>query len=85
MEAATDAIIRTWAERGLVGAVVLALGLVVVLFWRKIDALHESRRLDAKECTDRYTEMLAKNIESNNRVADGMEAFERVVDKVVKP
>lgn len=85
MEAAADAIVKTWAERGLVGAVVLSLGLVVILFWRKIDALHEARRQDNKECTDRYTDMLARNIESNNRVADGIEAFERVVDKVVKP
>jgi hypothetical protein len=29
--------------------------------------------------------MLVKDMESNNRMADGMEAFERVVDKVVKP
>ena len=85
MEAAADAIVKTWAERGLVGAVVLSLGVVVILFWRKIDALHEARRVDSKECTDRYTDMLAKTIESNNRMADGMEAFERVVDKVVKP
>lgn len=84
MEAATDAIIRTWAERGLVGAVVLALGIVAVIFWRKIDALHEARRVDAKECTDRYADMLARKIESDNRMADGMEAFVRVVDKVTK-
>jgi hypothetical protein len=92
MEAAADAIVKTWAERGLVGAVVLSLGVVVVLLWRwadgkqsKVEALHEARRQDNKECTDRYIEMLTKTIESNNRMADGMEAFERVVDKVVKP
>ena len=91
MEAAADAIVKTWAERGLVGAVVLSLGiaLVVVCRWAlskdaKIDALHEARRLDAKECTDRYADMLVRNTESNNRMADGMEAFERIVDKVVK-
>lgn len=84
MEAAADAIVKTWAERGLVGAVVLSLGIVVILFWRKIDALHEARRVDHKECTDRYTDMLARKIESDNRMADGMEAFERVVDKVTK-
>jgi hypothetical protein len=84
MDAATDAIIRTWAERGLVGSVVIALAVVAIMLWRKVDALHEARRVDSKECTDRYTDMLAKTIESNNRMADGMEAFERVVDKVVK-
>lgn len=91
MEAATDAIIKTWAERGLVGAVVLSLSiaLVVVCRWAlskdtKIDALHEARRLDAKECSDKYTDMLARNIESNNRLADSVEAVVRIVDKVTK-
>jgi len=84
VEAATDAIVKTWAERGLVGSVVIALAVVAVMLWRKVDALHEARRVDSKECTDRYTDMLAKMIESNNRQADGMEAFERVVDKVTK-
>lgn len=82
MDAATDAIIRTWAERGLIGSVVIALAIVAVMLWRKVDALHEARRLDSKECTDRYTDMLTRNIESNNRVADSVEAFVRVVDKV---
>lgn len=82
-------IIGPWGQLGIIGSVVIALGAVNVFQWRRgekqqatIDALHEARRLDAERCTDKFVDILVKNLETNNRMADGMEAFERVVDKV---
>lgn len=89
MDPALNSIIGPWGQLGIVGSVVLALGAVNILQWRRsgdlqknIDTLHEARRADAERCTDKYTDILVKNLETNNRMADGMEAFERVVDKV---
>lgn len=89
MDAALNAAIAPWAQLGIVGSVVLVLGIVNVLQWKRgatmqltIDGLHSARLADSKECTTKYTDMLVKNLETNNRMADGMEAFERVVDRV---
>jgi hypothetical protein len=84
-----NSIIGPWGQLGIVGSVVLALGAANVFQWReraglqtKCDALHEARRQDAERCQEKYVDILVKNLETNNRMADGMEAFERVVDKV---
>lgn len=85
----TSAIIGPWAQYGIIGSVVIAQGVLNVVLWRwgegkqkSIDALHEARRADVERCGDRFIDMLTKNLETQNRMADGMEAFERVVDKV---
>jgi hypothetical protein len=89
MDPALNLIIGPWAQLGIVGSVVLALGAVNIVQWRRhetlqrtIDALHEARLQDSSRCTERYIDMLAKKLETDNRMADGMEAFERIVDKV---
>ena len=85
----TAAGLQPWAQMGIVGSVVVVEAVVVIALWRwgegkqrEINALHEARRLDAERCSDKYVDILVKNLETNNRMADGMEAFERVVDKV---
>jgi len=89
MDPALNSIIGPWGQLGVVGSVVLALGAVNVFQWRRqealqraIDALHEARLQDSSKCTERYIDMLTRKLESDNRMADGMEAFERIVDKV---
>jgi len=89
MDPALNSIIGPWGQFGIVGSVVLALGVVNVFQWRRseghqrtVDALHAARLADSKECQEKYVDILVKNLETNNRMADGMEAFERVVDKV---
>lgn len=89
MDPALNSIIGPWSQLGIVGSVVLALGVLNVFQYRersalqtKNEALHEARRLDAERCQEKYVDILVKNLETNNRMADGMEAFERVVDKV---
>ena len=89
MGAALNAAIAPWAQLGIVGSVVLALGLLNWLQWRRgeelqktIDALHEARLADREKCTERISEMLVKMLDTNNRVADGMEAMERIFEKV---
>lgn len=84
-----NTIMAPWAQLGIVGSVVLTLAAVNIFQWRrnetlqtKNDALHEARRADGERCTEKYVDILVKNLETNNRMADGMEAFERVVDKV---
>ena len=87
-----SSILGPWGQFGIIGSVVVTLGVAVVFLFRRyealqvrFDSLHEARRLDAKECGERYFDMLTRKFETDNKMADGMEAFERVVDKVVKP
>ena len=89
MDPALNSIIGPWGQLGVVGSVVLALGAANIFQWRRqeslqraIEALQDARLQDAWRCTERYIDMLAKKIETDNRMADGMEAFERIVDKV---
>ncbi len=89
MDPALNSIIGPWGQLGIVGSVVIALGVANVVQWRrnealqaKCDALHDARLQDSSKCTERYIDMLARKLETDNRMADGMEAFERVVDKV---
>lgn len=84
-----NSILGPWAQLGIVGSVVITLGAVNVFQWRRsegqqqaINALYAARLIDSKECQEKYVDILVKNLETNNRMADGMEAFERVVDKV---
>jgi hypothetical protein len=89
MDSAINTALAPWAQYGILGSVVIVLALVNVVQWRDrvallkvIAGLHEARLADSKECTSKYVDMLTRNIETNNRMADGMEAFERIVDKV---
>ena len=89
MDPALNHILAPWAQYGVLGSVVIALGVVNIVQWRRnealqgrCDALQEARRQDSEKCGERFVEMLVRNLETQNRMADGMEAFERVVDKV---
>ena len=89
MDSAISVALAPWAQYGILGSVVIVLALVSVAQWRdrmallkRIDELHDARLADSERCTARYVDMLTRNSEILNRMADGMEAFERVVDRV---
>ena len=89
MDPALNSIIGPWGQLGIVGSVVLTLGAVNVIQWRRqetlqrtIDALHEARQQQSSKCTERYIDMLTNKLATDNRMADGMAAFERIVYKV---
>jgi hypothetical protein len=74
-----NGIIAPWAQLGIVGSVVLALGVTVVLQWRHILGMYAAHMADVKACADRQTDMLGKKIESDNALAN---ALERLSDRV---
>ncbi len=49
---------------------------------RAIDALQESRLSDRDKQLDRIVALLTSGLQTSNRVADGMEAMERIFGKV---
>lgn len=75
----TGAIIAPWAQYGIVGSVVIALGVVAWMQWLHIKTLGEAHLLDVKACGDRYADLLGKKIESDNALAN---ALERIGDRI---
>lgn len=72
MEKATDAIIAPWAQYGVVGAVVLALGFAVVLLWRRNVEQQGAHLADVRAFGEKYADLLGKKIESDNALAGVM-------------
>ena len=69
--------------------VLIALGVVNTALWRKQDALQraletlqEARLSDRDKQFDRMVGLLVSSLDTSNRVADGMEAMERILRKV---
>lgn len=86
-------LIEPWLKLGVVGSAVI--GLAALNIWqlrrsdrkaeeyqKTLEALHEARLADQKEFAVRYAEIVVNDAKMLNRMADGMEAFERVVDRV---
>jgi hypothetical protein len=62
----TQAIIAPWMQLGIVGSVVIALGVVVVMQWRRINEVTAAHMADVKACGLRSEDLLTKKIESDN-------------------
>ena len=75
----TTAIIAPWAQLGIVGSVVLALGAVAWMQWHHIKTLGAAHLLDVKACGDRYADLLSKKIESDNALAN---ALDRISERI---
>lgn len=89
MDAALNAILGPWAQLGITGSVVIALALANIVQWRRhealrraMEAVQEARLSDRDKQFDRMVALLATSLETSNRVADGMEAMERIFKKV---
>jgi hypothetical protein len=85
MEAATNAVIAPWAQLGIIGSVVLALGIVVAILWRSLNNTRDAHMADVKACSERTEAMLGKQFDSNNNLAKAMEGLERVIDSKMRP
>jgi hypothetical protein len=79
MDAATSAIVAPWAQYGILGSVVLALGVVVIFQWRHINDLVAAHMADVKACADRYADLMGKKIESDNALTN---VIERIGDRI---
>ena len=79
MDPALNGIIAPWAQLGIVGSVVLALGVTVYLQWRHIVDLYAAHLADVKAAGDKYADVLIKKIESDNALAN---AIERIGDRI---
>lgn len=75
----TQAIIAPWMQYGVIGSAVIALGVVAVMQWRHIVDLTAAQLADAKECGNKYADLLAKQIGSLNDMAH---VIERLGDKI---
>lgn len=80
MEKAVDAVIAPWAQMGIIGAVVIALGIVVVMLWSRLEKANEGRLNCEREFGKLCLDITVKKIESDNKLADALEGLERVVD-----
>jgi hypothetical protein len=79
MDPALNAIIAPWAQLGIVGSIVLALGVTVYLQWRHIVELYAAHLADVKACAASNADLLLKKTESDNALAN---ALERVSDRI---
>jgi hypothetical protein len=79
MDAAATAIVAPWAQYGILGSVVLALGVVVVFQWRHINYVVAAHMADVKACADRYADLMTKKIESDNALTN---VIERIGDRI---
>jgi len=62
----TQAIIAPWAQLGVVGSVVIALGAICFLQWKHINALRDAHLADVKACGAKTEDLLSRKIESDN-------------------
>ena len=79
MDPALNSIVAPWAQLGIVGSVVLALGAAVWLQWRHIVSLYAAHLADVKACAASNADLLIKKTESDNALAN---ALERLSDRI---
>jgi hypothetical protein len=79
MDPALNAIIGPWAQLGIVGSVVLALGATVYMQWQHIKACSAAHLADVKAFGEKYADVLIKKSESDNALAN---AIERIGDRI---
>jgi hypothetical protein len=80
MDATTNAIVGPWAQLGIVGSVVLALGVVVVWLMRELTAARAAHIAEVKACGAQTLDLALKKIESDNKLANALEGVEKVVE-----
>lgn len=80
MEQATQAIIAPWMQYGALGSVVIALGIVVVMQWKRINQVTEAHLAEVRACAAQTLDIATKKIESDNKLATALEGLEKVVE-----
>jgi len=79
MDPTLNAIIAPWAQLGIVGSIVLALGGTVYLQWRHIVQLYAAHLADVKACATQNADLLIRKTESDNNLAN---ALERISERI---
>jgi hypothetical protein len=80
MEQATQAIIAPWMQYGALGSVVIALGIVVVMQWKRINAVTEAHLAELRACAAQTLDIATRKIESDNKLATALEGLEKIVE-----
>lgn len=75
-----SAVMGPWAQLGIVGSVVIALGIVCVFLWRALSDSKKDHLAEVKFCAAQMLDVTVKKIESDNKLADALEGLERVVE-----
>lgn len=84
MEGAATAIIAPWAQLGVVGSAVLALGVVVVMQWRRINAVTDAHSAEIRSCAAQVLDITSKKIESDNKLANALEGLEKIIETALR-
>jgi hypothetical protein len=69
-----------WAQLGIVGAVVMALGWAVWHLWHKLQEQHTAYIAEVKSCAHEMRELVASKIQSEHKMADALEGLRDVID-----
>lgn len=80
MDQATTAIVAPWAQLGVIGSVVLALGIVCVLLWRSLTEARKEHMAEIRACHVQSVDLLKQTIESNNKLADAIDGSTRATE-----
>jgi hypothetical protein len=73
------AILGPWAQLGIVGSIVVALGTVCVYQWQHIKAQAAAHLADVKVYADKYSDVLLETSKTQTALAN---AIERIGDKL---
>lgn len=76
----TQAIIAPWMQYGALGSVVIALGVVVMMQWRRINELSAAHLAEVKTCAAQTLDITLKKIEGDHRLADALEGNSKVME-----
>jgi hypothetical protein len=79
VDPALNGIVAPWAQLGIAGSVVLALGVTVYLQWQHIKDCSAAHLADVKAFGEKYADVLIKKSESDNALAN---AIERIGDRI---
>jgi hypothetical protein len=74
-----SAILGPWAQLGIVGSIVIALGSVCYLQWQHIKEQAAAHLADVKAMAEKHAELLVENTKTLTALAN---AIERIGDKI---
>lgn len=80
----TQVIIGPWAQYGVLGSVVVALGLVCWKLWQALDKRTEAHMAAVERCHEKTLDMTIKNIEAQNRMSDALDGNSKVMQAALE-
>lgn len=74
-----NTLMAPWAQFGIVGAVVIALAIVVIHLWQKLNTTQSTLLAKVEVNADNMRDLAVKQIDSNNKLANSLDGLETVV------